>query len=84
MNINIEFYASLMKYLPPGKSRFRREVKVDDGITLTRLIQQYHISEAEAHLVLVNGHFVNCGEDRDNRELAEGDVVSIWPPVAGG
>ncbi len=84
MNINIEFYASLMKYLPPGKGRFRREVKVDDDITLSRLIEQYHISEAEAHLVLVNGHFVNCGEDRDNRQLDEGDTVSIWPPVAGG
>ena len=33
---------------------------------------------------LVNGHFVNCGEDRDQRTLAEGDTVSIWPPVAGG
>ena len=84
MNINIEFYASLMKHLPPGKSRFRREVRVDDGITLSKLIKQYHITEPEAHLVLVNGHFVNCGEDRDSRKLSEGDTVSIWPPVAGG
>ena len=84
MNVNIEFYASLMKYLPPGKSRFRREVSVEDDITLSRLISQFHISEAEAHLVLVNGHFVNCGEDRDQRKLVEGDTVSIWPPVAGG
>lgn len=84
MNVNIEFYASLMKYLPPGKSRFRREVKVDDNITLSKLIQQFHISEQEAHLVLVNGHFVNCGENRDGRRLSEGDTVSIWPPVAGG
>ena len=84
MNVNIEFYASLMKYLPPGKSRFRREVSVEDDITLSRLITQFHISKAEAHLVLVNGHFVNCGEDRDQRKLVEGDTVSIWPPVAGG
>ena len=84
MKVNIEFYASLMKYLPPGTSRFRREVTVEDGITLSKLIRQYHISEQEAHLVLVNGHFVNCGEDRDDRQLAEGDTVSIWPPVAGG
>ncbi len=84
MNVNIEFYASLMKYLPPGKSRFRREVSVEDDITLSRLIKQFHISEAEAHLVLVNGHFVNCGEDRDQRKLVEGDTISIWPPVAGG
>ena len=83
MNIKIEFYASLMKYLPPGKERFRRDVKVEEGFPLNRLIRQYQISEAEAHIVLVNGHFVNS-EDRDARILLSGDVVSIWPPVAGG
>ena len=83
MNVNIEFYASLMKYLPPGKSRFRREIKVDDGLILSRLIEQFHISAAEAHIVLVNGHYVDS-EYRESRELVEGDVVSIWPTVAGG
>ena len=83
MNVNIEFYASLMKYLPPGKSRFRREIRVDDGLLLSRLIEQFHISAAEAHIVLVNGHFVDVGL-RASHELVEGDVVSIWPPVAGG
>ncbi len=84
MQIYIELYASLMKYLPPGKSRFRREIKVEAGTTLGDLIKRFNISEEQAHLVLVNGHFVNCGEPRDQRVLAEGDVVSIWPPVAGG
>ena len=83
MNISIELYASLMKYLPPGKSRFRRELKVDEGLILNRLIEQFHITPEEAHLVLVNGHFV-CDQDREERVLTEGDVVSIWPPVAGG
>jgi len=83
MQVNIEFYASLMKYLPPGKSRFRREIKVDDGLILNQLIQQFHISPTEAHIVLVNGHYVEGG-DRASRVLVEGDVVSIWPPVAGG
>jgi sulfur carrier protein ThiS len=83
MQIYIEFYASLMKYLPPGKSRFRRELKVDQGLFLNRLIEQFHISAEQAHIVLVNGHFV-YGEDRESRALIEGDVVSIWPPVAGG
>lgn len=83
MKMYIEFYASLMKYLPPGKSRFRREIKVKQGLFLSRLIEQFHISQEEAHLVLVNGFFVNL-EDRDAKVLTEGDVVSIWPPVAGG
>ena len=83
MQINIEFYASLMQYLPPGKSRHRREVRVDDGLCLAALIEQYHIPEKMAHIVLVNGHFVNA-DQRAERELIEGDVVAIWPPVAGG
>lgn len=83
MKVSIEFFASLMKYLPPGKSRFRREIKVDSGMTLSRLIDQYHISAEEAHIVLVNGQFVNV-EDRPQHQLQESDVVSVWPPVAGG
>ena len=83
MRMYIEFYASLMKYLPPGKSRFRREIKAEDSLILNRLIERYHISTEEAHIVLVNGHFV-CGEDREHRALQTDDVVSIWPLVAGG
>ena len=83
MQINIEFYASLMQYLPPGKSRHRRAVHADDGLRLNRLIEQYHIPEKMAHIVLLNGQFVNP-DQRAECELTENDVVSIWPPVAGG
>jgi sulfur carrier protein ThiS len=83
VQINIEFYASLMQYLPPGKSRHRREIRVDDGLRVKPLIEQFHIPDKMAHIVLVNGHFVNP-ELRGERELVEGDVISIWPPVAGG
>ena len=83
MKMYLELYASLMKYLPPGNSRFRREVEAEEEQILSQLINRFHISETEAHIVLVNGHFV-CGEDRNQYRLQAGDVVSIWPPVAGG
>ena len=35
------------------------------------------------HLVLVNGVFI-APEDRATRTLVEGDVLAIWPPIAGG
>lgn len=83
MKIVIEFYASLMKYLPPGGKRFRRDIKVDEGLKLQALVEQFHISNEEAHIVLVNGHFVAV-ENREDHSLLENDVISIWPPVAGG
>jgi sulfur carrier protein ThiS len=83
MKMNIELYASLMEYLPPGNQRFRREIDVPDGANVQQIIDQFNITDEQAHIVLVNGHFV-CGEDRSNRELIPNDTVAIWPPVAGG
>jgi len=82
MKIYIELYASLMKLLPPGKERFRREIKVDEGTSVQEVIDRFNIPMEQAHIVLVNGKFV-CDE-RDKHILQEGDVLSIWPPVAGG
>ena len=35
------------------------------------------------HLVLVNGRYIEP-EKRLSTTLAEGDVLAIWPPIAGG
>ncbi len=82
MKMYLELYASLMPLLPPGKSRFRREIKVTDDAVVQDVIDAYKIPLEQAHIVLVNGRFV-CDE-RDKHRLKEGDVLSIWPPVAGG
>jgi len=78
----LELYASLMPLLPPGNSRFRREIKVADNAVVQDVIDEYNIPMEQAHIVLVNGKFV-CDE-RDKHQLVSGDVLSIWPPVAGG
>ena len=78
----LELYASLMHLLPPGTSRHKREIKVLKGTSVQEVIDKYHIPIEMAHIVLVNGIFV-C-EDRNQHILKEQDVLSIWPPVAGG
>lgn len=83
MKMYLELYASLMDRLPPGTERFRRTIDVDEGTSLQQVIERFNISDEEAHIVLINGHFV-CGEDRNARLVTADDVVSIWPPVAGG
>ena len=83
MKMHIELYASLMEHLPPGNERFRRDIEVPDGINVQHVIERFNITDEQAHIVLVNGHFV-CGEDRNERVLAPNDTLAIWPPVAGG
>lgn len=83
MTIYLELYASLMELLPPGKSRHRREIDIPDNAVVNDVIKQAGIPDDQAHIVLVNGHFV-CGSERDRKTFTAGDTLAIWPPVAGG
>ena len=84
MQITLKLYATLSDLLPSGAVKNASPISVDEGVTLNQIIDQYKVPRKLAHLVLVNGHFV-CDTDRDQSgALVEGDVLAIWPPVAGG
>jgi sulfur carrier protein ThiS len=84
MQITFKLYASLAQYLPldrpPGN-----EVRLDvaEGATIAQVIAPFGLPMKLVHLVLVNGRYV-APEDRGALALVEGDVLAIWPPIAGG
>jgi len=84
MQITLKLYATLGDLLPAGAVKNAAAITVDKDVTLNQIIDQYRVPRELAHLVLVNGHF-KCDTDRDQSgNLVEGDVLAIWPPVAGG
>lgn len=84
MQITLKLYASLTRYLPPeARSDNRVVLDVADGASLPEVIAPLDLPPKLVHLVLVNGVFV-APEARATRALAPGDVLAIWPPVAGG
>jgi sulfur carrier protein ThiS len=84
MKITFKLYASLTAYLPPEARRSNRvELDVDGDITLAQIIEPYGLPIKLVHLVLVNGVYVPP-EQRATRGFVEGDVLAIWPPIAGG
>jgi len=84
MRITFKLYATLTDLLPAGAFKNAVAIDVDENVTLNSLIDQYQVPRELAHLVLINGVFV-CDTDRDQTgHLREGDVLAIWPPVAGG
>jgi sulfur carrier protein ThiS len=84
MNITLKLFASLTDYLPP-ESKYTNIVALDisPDTTIGQLVEQHRLPEKLVHLVLVNGHYVPP-EDRPVKTLAQGDVLAIWPPIAGG
>lgn len=84
IHVTLKLYASLTQYLPEA---FRRNhampMEVDADTTIDRLIAPLGLPPALVKLVVLNGVFVPPNE-RATRRFVEGDVLAIWPPVAGG
>jgi sulfur carrier protein ThiS len=79
MDITFKLFAALTEYLPPAARRSNAlNMEVDDGLTVTQLIELFAVPENLVHLVLVNGSGIAV-EDRADKVLKDGDVLSIWP-----
>ena len=83
MNITLKLYASLSEFLPAGAVENTVQIEVPERCSLNEVIDRYRVPRRLAHLVLINGHFIEESQ-RDEPMLKEGDALAIWPPVAGG
>lgn len=84
MKITFKLFASLTDYLPPeARGSNQLTLEVAPQATISQIIEPYGLPHKLVHLVLVNGHYITP-EQRLTRTLAEGDVLAIWPPIAGG
>lgn len=84
MNITFKLFATLTDYLPP-ESRRSNQVTLDvaQDASISQIIEPFGMPPKLVHLVLVNGKYIKP-EDRGTTTLVDGDVLAIWPPVAGG
>lgn len=84
MQITFKLFATLTDYLPPAARQGNlMTLDVAPDASILKIIEPFGLPPRLVHLVLVNGVFVPP-EERATRTLAEGDVLAIWPPIAGG
>lgn len=79
MKVEVRLFANLAKLLPPGSQNKRATMTVRKGTTVADLLDRLKIPLRITNIVMVNG----VHKDKDT-ELEEGDVVSVFPPIAGG
>jgi sulfur carrier protein ThiS len=84
MRVTLKLFASLAAHLPAGaRAGHSVDLEVSPGTTVLDVIRRQGIPEALCAIVLIDGHWV-ARPDRGTRALAEGQVLAIWPPIAGG
>ena len=84
MRVTFKLYAMRADHLPDEARRTNAlDLEVPPGRTVGQVIDEFNLPPKLVHLVLVNGNYIQPG-DRAGRALAEGDVLAIWPPIAGG
>lgn len=79
MEIEVKLFATLRDYLPKGSSRFSCKMEIDDRTTVEDVLSRLNIPEDMPKIILINGTHA-----KKDQRLKEGDVLSIFPPVAGG
>lgn len=79
MRVEVRLFANLAAFLPPHSRDGVAELEIPEGSTVTDVTRRLGIPPDLARVVLVNGRDAEA-----DARLASRDVVTIFPPLAGG
>jgi len=79
VKVDVCLFATLGRYLPPGASGDRATLEVPERTTVGEVMASLHIPDDLERLQVVNGH-----DAAADQMLRDGDVLSAFPPLAGG
>ncbi len=71
--------ATLRTYLPVGTAGDNIVLDVPEGATVDQVVHSLRIPSELERLTVVNGR-----DAAPDQPLSEGDVLSLFPPLAGG
>ena len=79
MEVKVKLFATLRDYLPKGNDGKSCQMEIDTTTTIEQTITTLKIPDEIPKIILVNGLQASM-----DQTLKAGDVLSIFPPVAGG
>jgi molybdopterin converting factor small subunit len=79
VQVAVHLTATLRAYLPPGTRGDHVVLDVPDGTTVGQVVDSLRIPSGLERLTVVNGR-----DAAPDQALADGDVLSLFPPLAGG
>ena len=77
MVIQLKLFGGLQEYLPDGVNPHPTELA--EGATILDVLDRFGVPRDKPRVLLVNGRHVEL-----DHVLSDGEVLAIFPPVAGG
>jgi molybdopterin synthase sulfur carrier subunit len=79
VRVEVQLFATLAAFLPPDGRDGAATLDVPDRSTVRDLIRRLALPADLERVTLVNG-----GDATPDQALRSGDVVAVFPPLAGG
>jgi len=80
MIVEVKVFAALRHHIPPSDDQLENDKwRMPEGVTVLQVLEKLNIPEEEAKVFLINGRNVE-----KMIVLNEGDVLHIFPLMAGG
>jgi len=79
MRVTVRLNASLRRYIPSDADGSPFALDVDDGATVARVMSHLGVPDRQAQMVTVDGEQADV-----DTVLADGQELSLFPPLAGG
>lgn len=79
MRVEVQLFATLIAFLPPDSREGAATLEIPDRSTVRDVIQRLGLPADLERVTLVNG-----SDAVPEQALRPGDVVAVFPPLAGG
>lgn len=79
MEVKVKLFATLRDHLPKDSDGKSCQIEIDEKTTIEQILTQLNVPGEIPKIILVNGL-----QGSADQTLKDGDVLSIFPPVAGG
>jgi sulfur carrier protein ThiS len=79
VRIEVRLFATLVPFLPPDSRDGAAVLEVPEGSTVHDVVRRLGIPSDLERVTLLNG-----GDSAPEARLRPGDVLTVFPPLAGG
>ena len=79
MKVRLKLFATFRRYLPPGAQGSACDVEIPDGAQVSELLSRFGVPDKESLIILIIGR-----DASPDRILQDGDIVAVFPAMAGG